>query len=105
MPSRYSVIAAPYKATWQPTYVILDLEHWAYCALPDDGDPSTLLPLEWKHRAAAEAWLNQCYRAWDRGTVPAPKNWRPLRDTPSPWETPANPDRVDLNDAFALWNE
>lgn len=66
-----------------------------FCTLPDDNDPSTLLPLEWKSRAAAEAWLNQCYRIWysweqkrSRSVPAIPENWRKPKPTPSPWERP-----------------
>jgi hypothetical protein len=89
--SRYRPTLTPDRRHW----VILDLAMWGYCTLPDstdspDGHAPSQLPLEWPSRAGAEAWLNQCYRLWGRGTVPAPDNWRPFRkpEVPgSPFET------------------
>lgn len=49
----------------RPTFVILDKELSGYCTLPDGY--GNLLPLEWTNRAAAEAWLNRCQRAWAAG--------------------------------------
>lgn len=81
MSNRYAVTTTPDRTR----YVILDRDLDGYCTLPDDGDPSTLLPLEWRSRPAAEAWLHQCFRAWQAGVVPAPERWRPLPHQPSPW--------------------
>ncbi|GAA3877971.1 hypothetical protein GCM10023084_33630 [Streptomyces lacrimifluminis] len=78
-------------------WVILDLQMWGYCTLPDDEDPATLLPLEWDSRAGAEAWLQSCYRRWStweqQGAPPGsevPTGWRPHKDAPSPWEREPN---------------
>jgi hypothetical protein len=79
--SRYHVTMTPDRRSW----AILDRTLFGYCTLPDDGDPASLLPLEWKNRAAAEAWLNRCRMAWQAGTVPAPEGWRPLPPELSPW--------------------
>ncbi|CAA07151.1 gp27 [Lomovskayavirus C31] len=49
-------------------WVIFDGAMKGYCALPDDGDPSTLMPLEWVTQHGAQAWLMRCYRTW--GEVP-----------------------------------
>jgi len=92
MPSRYRVTTTPDQRSW----VILDRELGGYCALPDDADPSSLLPLEWRSRHGAEAWLHRCYMAWERGGVPAPTNWRPLSDKPSPWAVEPERNREPL---------
>ncbi|MGK4909975.1 hypothetical protein [Streptomyces albus] len=70
---RYKPVETPDRQRW----VILDRAMDGYCTLPDAHDPTTLLPLEWRTRQAAEAWLQRCYRAWQHGTVPAPAGWRP----------------------------
>jgi hypothetical protein len=67
--SRYRITQLPDRTIW----VILDQEMWAYCMLPD-GEGG-LIPLEWKIRPAAEAWLQRCYKLWSTGAVPAPKGW------------------------------
>ncbi|GAA0333028.1 hypothetical protein GCM10009540_60930 [Streptomyces turgidiscabies] len=103
MPSRYVPTMTPDQRLW----VILDLELWAYCTLPDKDDPSSLLPLEWNSRPAAEAWLQKCYQhwqSWEAKTNPrhkdVPLGWRPYRDIPSPWE--GDPD-LDKRDVAAIW--
>jgi hypothetical protein len=82
--TRYLVISKPD----QSGYVILDKDLFGYCTLPDDSDPDcpSLLPLEWKHRGGAQAWLNQCYRMWAAGKASAPEGWKPLQPEISPWE-------------------
>lgn len=81
--NRYVVIS---KAD-QTGYVILDKQLFGYCTLPDDSDSDSpnLLPLEWGMREGAEAWLNQCYRAWQAERVPPPEGWMPFRLEESPW--------------------
>ncbi|MFD4337201.1 hypothetical protein ACFWPP_08355 [Streptomyces anulatus] len=81
--TRYVVIGTP----GQTGYVILDKELFGYCSLPDDPNTEhpNLLPLEWKTRGGATAWLNQCYRMWESGKVEAPDNWKPLSPQISPW--------------------
>lgn len=84
MASRYVPTMTPDQTRW----VILDLEMWGYCTLPDDDDPSSLLPLEWRSRAGAEAWLRQCYRTWsnwDQQGESTPIGWRPFRREPNPF--------------------
>jgi len=49
-------------------WVIFDGRVKGYCALPNEGDPSTLMPLEWRTQNGAQAWLMRCYRTW--GGVP-----------------------------------
>lgn len=78
---RYKPTPTPDRRRW----VILDRAMDGYCTLPDTGDPTTLLPLEWRSREAAEAWLHQCYRLWQTGTVPAPPGWRPQPPRPPVW--------------------
>jgi hypothetical protein len=89
MASRYQIM----QSTGPKPFVIYDNELDGYCTLPSGRN---LLPLEWRSRAAAEAWLTQCKVAWVAGIVPAPRRWRtwepPLR---SPWEgfmTPVRPE-------------
>lgn len=68
----------------EPTYVIYDNELDGYCTLRTEGD--NLLPLEWRSREGAEAWLWKCRALWAARTVPAPRGWRSW--TPplvSPW--------------------
>lgn len=81
--NRYVVISKPD----QTGYVILDRELWGYCTLSDNSHPTgpNLLPLEWRSRGAAEAWLHMCYRLWGNGEVLAPEGWRPFRKEESPW--------------------
>lgn len=98
MPGRYLPTLTPDQTKW----VILDMETWGYCTLPDDDDPSSLLPLEWDSRAAAEGWLRNCYQQWFRwernGGASAsmvPPRWRPYTPTlnpPVPNEPPATRD-------------
>ncbi len=85
MPGRYVPTMTPDRRKW----VILDRELYGYCTLPDNGDPSSLLPLEWNNRAGAEAWLRRCYRTWqtwEGNGKPVPQGWRPFKDTPNPFE-------------------
>lgn len=77
---RYVVTQSPDMRRW----AILDREWYAYCTLPDGF--GNLLPLEWKLKPAAEAWLQQCYQAWSNGLVPAPANWQPHGPDVSPWD-------------------
>lgn len=95
MTDRYKVIGLPGP---QDKYVILDTQIFGYCTLPDTYDPSTLLPLEWKSRASANAWLQRCYRVWrrwDNAGRPVPDNWEPYASIPreSPFADPENPYR------------
>lgn len=98
MASRYRVITTPDQRAW----VILDRELGGFCALPDDptAERPNLLPLEWRSRHGADAWLHRCYMAWEswerNGTPGAPKEWRPLSDTPSPWATEPDRERTEL---------
>jgi hypothetical protein len=67
---------------------ILDRETYEYCGLQnEDGD---VVPLEWAIRAAAEAWLQRCYRTWqtweDTAAGIAPKGWRPHPPEVSPFD-------------------
>lgn len=80
---RYKVTRTPDHSMW----VILDRKLWGFCTLPDDTSEKcpNLLPLEWKHREGADAWLERCYRAWQTGQVPAPEGWQPPPYEPSPW--------------------
>lgn len=80
MSNRYLVTPTPDMRSWG----ILDRELYGYCTLMDEY--KNLLPLEWKLRAGAEAWLNMCYRAWQAEVVPPPSNWRPLPPGDSPWQ-------------------
>lgn len=99
--SRYRV----HKATdWPRRWGILDRELWGYCSLViegDDGKPA-LLPLLWDAPEGAEAWLQHCYREWERGTVPAPARWRPLPPMVSPWVVPDQPPSLPA-DAWDAW--
>ena len=79
MIGRYLVTQLPDQSRW----VILDRHMWGYCTLLDDND--NLLPLQWSSRAAAEAWLRDCYRRWGNGTIPAPSDWRERPPELSPW--------------------
>jgi hypothetical protein len=66
---------------------ILDRVSYDYCGLPDED--GTVKPLEWQTRAAAEAWLQTCYRtwqAWEGKGWPTPKDWRPHPPATSPWD-------------------
>ncbi|MCX4577955.1 hypothetical protein OHB41_33180 [Streptomyces sp. NBC_01571] len=76
MPSRYCATMTPDRRNW----VILDLEMWGYCTLKDEHD--NLLPLEWRSKAAADAWLRACFQQWQRwemnGEGQAPTGWRPF---------------------------
>jgi len=78
---RYVVTQLPDRSAW----VILDRIMYGYCTLPD-GE-GNLLPLEWKHREGAEAWLYRCRVAWGRGAVPAPEGWQAFKPEPSPFDT------------------
>lgn len=80
MPGRYKVTMLPDRSGW----AILDRDLYGYCTL-DDGH-GNLLPLEWKGQPAAEAWLQDCYRLWSAGAVPAPRGWRPHNQEVSPWD-------------------
>lgn len=69
---------------------ILDREEYDYCGLAtDDG----LVPLEWRTKPAAEAWLHKCYRIWQMwerdGAGTPPKGWRPHQLRPSPFDRSA----------------
>jgi hypothetical protein len=91
MTNRYLVTQLPDQSAW----AILDRELWGYCALPDDTDPRhpNLLPLQWKGRPAAEAWLRTCYHAWENNLVPTPQRWRPYPEKDSPWDPFGNNSR------------
>lgn len=85
--SRYRVWLSADQRRW----VIFDMKHFGYCTLPDADDPSTLLPLEWRHASQAEAWLQECYRIWwgwekEGGGTP-PDDWRPLKPELSPFDS------------------
>lgn len=73
---RYRIIKTPDDRAW----VIVDLYWSGWCTLPDPGDPTTLMPLEWRSKAAAEAWLHRCYKAWGE---------RPRLGRPHPANIPA----------------
>ncbi|MEW5352294.1 hypothetical protein [Streptomyces sp. 16-176A] len=79
--SRYSV--APIPST--DKYGVFDHALDAFCTLPDDpkAPRPNLLPLEWSNLAGAEAWLFQCYIAWQGGTIPAPEGWRRVPPRPT----------------------
>lgn len=94
--NRYEVTEPPER---NGRWVILDRHMWGYCSLPaaqpGDGRTPDLLPLEWRSREAAEAWLNRCYLAWQRGVVPAPRQWRPLPPgVQSPWVVSSGPPAI-----------
>lgn len=77
---RYVVTQLPDKSAW----VILDRFLYGYCALPDGK--GNLLPLEWKIRAAADAWLYKCRLVWGSGRAPAPEGWSGQAEAAqSPW--------------------
>lgn len=83
MPSRYVATTTPDGRR----VGILDRDLYAWCTLVDEN--KNVWPLEWNSRAAAEAWLQRCYRTWylwerDGGGTP-PKDWRPYRPESSPW--------------------
>ncbi|MEW2498348.1 hypothetical protein AB0942_33170 [Streptomyces nodosus] len=67
---------------------ILDMELMGWCTLPDGH--GNMIPLEWRARPAAEAWLYQCYRTWNawegNGEGIPPKNWRRRLWEPSPFD-------------------
>jgi hypothetical protein len=77
---RYVITTTPDQRMWG----ILDRYLYGYCTLPD-GE-GNFLPLEWKMREGAEAWLYKCRVAWGTGFVPAPEGWNSLRPEPSPWD-------------------
>lgn len=80
MRERYVVRPTPDRRA----HGVFDRYLLGYCTLRDDQD--NLWPLEFKSRAAAEAWLNRCRRAWATGRVPAPPGWPAWPDPqPSPW--------------------
>ncbi|QDH92147.1 hypothetical protein PP629_gp42 [Streptomyces phage Dubu] len=90
MTARYKVTQLPDQSRW----VILDRDWWAYCALPDNpSNPRpNLLPLEWRSRAGAEAWLQKCFQVWngqEKRGEPTPAGWHPYADPAamSPWTT------------------
>ncbi|MCY0937782.1 hypothetical protein [Streptomyces sp. H34-S4] len=68
-------------------WVIYDSYMDGYCTLPDDVDAEypNLLPLEWRTRAAAEAWLRRCYAKWGTGLVTPPWGWKPVPPVLSPY--------------------
>ena len=77
---RYLVV----KMQGRSRYVIFDRDLFGYCTLPDDTNAEcpNLLPLDWKSRAAAQAWLGRCYLMWEAGSVPAPRGWKPSPHEP-----------------------
>lgn len=81
--ARYLVTKTPDQRFW----AILDRHLMGFCTLPDDTDPEcpNLLPLEWRSKEGGEAWLQQCYRLWESGKVPAPEDWRPFPKEESPF--------------------
>lgn len=68
-------------------WAILDWDMNALCTLPgeNNGEP---LPLRWRTKAAAAAWLQTCYLTWHlwerSGGGKPPEEWRPRR-MPSPY--------------------
>ncbi|WBB59353.1 hypothetical protein O7599_27815 [Streptomyces sp. WMMC500] len=78
--NRYNVNMNMERTAW----AILDREYFDFCALPVEGPDGTteLRRLLFISREAAEKWLMGCYRAWDAGKVPVPKNWRPMPPEP-----------------------
>jgi hypothetical protein len=86
MLARYTPFLAPDRRTW----VIFDWQLFGYCTLPADGAESTLLPLEWRTRAAADGWLQRCYLMWQRwekeGGGAPPEDWRPRPERISPYD-------------------
>ncbi|OKJ78315.1 hypothetical protein AMK30_04770 [Streptomyces sp. CB02460] len=73
---RFIIVTLPGERS---TYVILDQVVGGFCTLPDDptAPHPSLLPLEWRSRHSAEAWLRSCYTRWGLGMVPPPPAWRP----------------------------
>lgn len=76
---------------WQTAtgWALLDWDEMELCSLPHtvktkQGPKTTFIPLAWTSRAAAEAWLTNCYLAWAKwekdGGGQAPANWRPRRE-------------------------
>ena len=79
---RYTVTKAP---TGRKRWVITDAAlGGAYCTLPDDptADRPNLLPLEWRTRQGALAFLQQARRVWASGAVQAPEGALPGWTTP-----------------------
>jgi len=54
-------------------FVIYDRLWHNFCTLPGGADGQTPLPLEWRTRFGAEAWLSQCRMAWLTGKAPEPE--------------------------------
>jgi hypothetical protein len=58
-----------------------------FCSLPKEGGGR--IPLVWKSRASAQAWLQNCYILWAKwekeGGGEAPAGWRPIPE-PSPYD-------------------
>jgi hypothetical protein len=84
MRTRYTPWARPHVIGG---WVLLDWQQMEYCSLPDKDGKSRLL--EWNSRAAAEAFLQNCYITWalwekDGGGKP-PEGWRPQPEGPSPY--------------------
>jgi hypothetical protein len=89
--TRYKVVPLPGRRK----HVILDVQIGGYCTLPDDGDPSSLLPLVWSSEPAEQAWLKKCQKiwaAWERDCRPVPRGWRPLPPERSPFIGRTYPD-------------
>jgi hypothetical protein len=76
----------PWQQGATGTWAVLDWRLMDFCSLPKEGGGN--IPLAWKSRAAADAWLQNCYLIWAKwekdggGEVPA--GWRP-RPEPSPY--------------------
>lgn len=81
-------------------YVIYDKTLQANCALPYG---STLIPLEWRNKTNAEAWLQRCYKVWDQweeAGADVPVGWEPSVPLKSPFTNRRYP--AEYNDAWSL---
>lgn len=86
--NRYTVTTTPGLRG----YGILDRELYGFCTLADEN--KNLIPLEWPQKGSAEAWLERCYRTWERWeretninfVKAVPSGWRPHPPEPSPWD-------------------
>lgn len=89
MRARYMPWRHPKSGEW----VILDFRQMEFCRLPvkQRGKTRSRL-LTWKSRAAADAWLQNCYLTWKRwekdgpeGDGQVPADWRPRPERVSPY--------------------
>lgn len=77
----------PWYRAADGTWALLDWEQMEFCSLRDNS--GRVLPLTWKSKNSAEAWLQKCYVMWalwekDGGGTP-PRDWRPRPAGPSPY--------------------